>query len=144
MSTENNELVTRLRYLADRVNPEPGGLMREAADALEAKVDTRDDEHDEKLAELLQREYRSGTTVTNCMAHSGDIAKRPDDCSRCRTDLRNHMNQAIAINEFLNTWKDNAAELLATLDGALASMRERIRTKAQDALDRRDAASKRT
>lgn len=65
------------------------------------------------ITELLDRKYSQGVTVTNCVTHIGtDITKRPDDCALCLSDLRNYMNRCIAVNAWLNTWKDDATKLL--------------------------------
>lgn len=68
------------------------------------------------VTKLLDRKYSQGVTVTNCVLHMGDdITKRPDDCKLCLSDLRNHMNRCIAVNAWLNTWKDDATEILGRI-----------------------------
>jgi len=68
-----------------------------------------------KTQELLERQYIAGASVTNCLTHMGlEITKRPDDCRLCLSDLRNHMSRAIRINEWLNTWKNDATQLLSS------------------------------
>ncbi len=67
----------------------------------------------EIVMELLDRKWIGGSRVTNCVAHmSLPIDKRPDECRLCLTDLRNHMNYCIAVNDWLNTWKADAEKLL--------------------------------
>lgn len=66
--------------------------------------------------ELLSREYHRGTTVTNCVVHIDmAITARPDDCRLCKADVRNTLSHAIAVNEWLNEWKDDATEVLQSL-----------------------------
>lgn len=69
--------------------------------------------YQDQLDELLSRTYHRGTTVTNCVVHMGmAITARPDDCRLCNADVRNTLSQAIAINEWLNEWKDDATAML--------------------------------
>lgn len=66
--------------------------------------------------ELLMREYRGGTTVTNCVIHMGrDLTDRPEDCRLCHTDVSNALARAIRINEWLNRWKDDASDYMRSL-----------------------------
>lgn len=59
--------------------------------------------------ELLSREFPTGTSVTNCVAHMGlSILERDDDCRLCRTDIRNVLSRALRANEWLNEWKEDA------------------------------------
>lgn len=61
------------------------------------------------IQELIRRPYSQGTTVTNCVMHSNQpITSRSDDCRLCRTDVVNVLSRALAANEFLNKWKDEA------------------------------------
>lgn len=70
----------------------------------------------EQAAEILKRNWNGGTRVTNCVAHMGQpIDKRPDECRLCLTDLRNHLDYCIAVNEWLNRWKDDAEKVLKTI-----------------------------
>lgn len=63
--------------------------------------------------ELLDREFVTGTRVTNCVVHMHmDFKERPDNCKLCLTDLRNHLAHAVRVNEWLNTWKDDATKIL--------------------------------
>ena len=65
------------------------------------------------IDELINRPYSQGTTVTNCVAHSGQpITSRSDECRLCRTDVVNVLSRALRANEFLNTWKDDATKAL--------------------------------
>lgn len=67
----------------------------------------------EDAQELLGRKWIGGTRVTNCVAHMRQpIDKRPDDCHLCLTDLRNHLNYCISVNEWLNQWKTDAESLV--------------------------------
>lgn len=69
----------------------------------------------EKVRELLARECyeASGTKVVNCMAHYNRLlTDRPASCPLCATDVSNRLSDAIAVNEWLNKWKDDAATLL--------------------------------
>ncbi len=67
----------------------------------------------EQVSELLARRYGGGVQVTNCVIHMGlDITKRGDDCPRCLTDVRNVLHRAIAANEWLNQWKEDAEAVL--------------------------------
>ncbi len=67
----------------------------------------------EQVSELLARRYGGGVTVTNCVIHAGlDITKRGDDCPRCLADARNVLHRAIAANEWLNQWKEDAESVL--------------------------------
>lgn len=71
---------------------------------------------DPKVTELLERAYTQGTIVVNCVGHSPmKITERPIDCRLCRTDQLNTLRRALAANEWLNQWKDDAAALLAEL-----------------------------
>jgi hypothetical protein len=64
--------------------------------------------------ELLSRQYQGGSTVTNCVSHMRrSILDRDDECRLCRADVRNTLSRAIAANEWLNTWKEDAAKLIA-------------------------------
>jgi hypothetical protein len=66
--------------------------------------------------ELIDRKWNAGTRVTNCVMHMGrKIDERPDDCGLCLTDLRNHFNYALAVNDWLNQWKTDAELLLKKL-----------------------------
>jgi hypothetical protein len=66
-----------------------------------------------KVKALLEREFESGTRVTNCVLHmTKPFDQRPDDCRLCQADIRNHMMFAIRVNEWLNIWKDDAIALL--------------------------------
>ena len=63
--------------------------------------------------ELLERTFKHGTRVTNCVTHiSMPIDKRPDNCHLCLTDLRNHMNFCLGVNEYLNKWVEDAKAAL--------------------------------
>lgn len=63
--------------------------------------------------ELLSRQYVGGTSVTNCVVHIGlPILERPDDCHLCQADVGNALARAIRMNEWLNTWKDDATKIL--------------------------------
>ena len=67
------------------------------------------------VAELLSRECHEGggTKVINCIVHAGRVlTDRPTDCHLCSTDIQNRLRLAIAVNEWLNQWKDDATELL--------------------------------
>lgn len=67
------------------------------------------------LTDLLGRrcDVASGTKVINCVAHSTlKLTERPPDCRLCSVDIQNTMRDAIAINEWLNEWKQEAIELL--------------------------------
>ena len=68
----------------------------------------------EQRDELLTRQYPGGTTVTNCVVHMNlSILERPRDCQLCQADVRNTLSRAISMNEWLNTWKEDAAKLIA-------------------------------
>lgn len=72
----------------------------------------------EQISELLRRQCDAGggTKVINCVLHMGiSITERPDDCRLCFYDLRNHMRTAIAVNEWLNDWKQAAESVLKSL-----------------------------
>jgi len=68
------------------------------------------------LQELLARECHEGggTRVTNCVLHSHKaFDDRPYECRLCSVDIQNHLRVAVAINEWLNQWKDDATALLS-------------------------------
>ena len=68
------------------------------------------------VKDLLDRKWIGGTRVTNCVMHMGrKIDERPDDCALCLSDLRNHMNYCISVNEWLNKWKEDAEQQLKKL-----------------------------
>ena len=65
-----------------------------------------------RVDELLQRQYYGGVTVTNCVVHmGGSILDRPRECELCQSDIRNTLSRCIGMNEWLNTWKDDATKL---------------------------------
>jgi hypothetical protein len=69
----------------------------------------------EEINELLLRECHEagGTKVINCVRHMGmSLTSRPTNCELCATDVKNRFADAIAVNEWLNTWKDDAEALL--------------------------------
>lgn len=64
--------------------------------------------------ELLARRYDGGVSVTNCIKHMHlSLLDREDDCRLCQADVRNHLSEAIAINKWLNEWKEEATILLS-------------------------------
>ena len=66
--------------------------------------------------EILERKWSGGTRVINCVVHmTQPIDKRPEDCRLCLTDLRNHMNYCMSVNEWLNRWKDDAVKVLRSV-----------------------------
>lgn len=69
-----------------------------------------------KIRELLARSCSegSGTRVTNCIVHMHrNLTDRPSECHLCAADVSNHLRLAIAINEWLNRWKDDASAVLS-------------------------------
>lgn len=69
----------------------------------------------EAAAELLSRtcDIGGGTRVTNCVQHMNrELTNRPTDCPLCASDVQNQLSRAIAINGWLNQWKDDADRLL--------------------------------
>lgn len=65
------------------------------------------------LDELLSRTLSAGSRVTNCVIHMDrKITERSKECNLCNYDVANYLSRAIAINEWLNQWKDDATELL--------------------------------
>lgn len=66
-----------------------------------------------KVEELLNRRYNIGSIIINCIGHSGlSLLNRPRNCELCQTDIVNQLSLAIKVNEFLNTWKDDATLIL--------------------------------
>jgi len=69
----------------------------------------------QKIAELLERKCNvlGGTKVLNCVVHiSRSLLDRPGDCALCAVDVRNKLSDAIEVNKWLNTWKDDAVAIL--------------------------------
>jgi len=73
----------------------------------------------ERIQELIARECNEagGTKITNCMVHQGrPLTDRPNDCRLCSSDVQSRLADAIAINEWLNKWKDDATKVLENLE----------------------------
>lgn len=82
---------------------------------------------DAKKEELLNREcgIGGGTKVTNCVMHmSLPLTNRPSDCRLCSTDIQNRLGIAIAINEWLNVWKEDAEKYLKSGEGVATSRKD--------------------
>lgn len=76
------------------------------------------------LEDLLGRrcDIGGGTRVVNCVAHSRrPLTERPFECSLCCVDVMTHLRLALGINEWLNKWKDDATEVIRTLQSANAA-----------------------
>lgn len=72
----------------------------------------------ENIQELLSRtcDVNNGTKVTNCIQHMNrSLFERPSDCKLCATDVANRLRTACDVNEWLNTWKDDAERILRYL-----------------------------
>ena len=72
----------------------------------------------EQIAELLSRECHEsgGTQVINCVVHMGrTLTDRPADCALCCADIQNRLRLAIAVNAWLNEWKQAAESILKTV-----------------------------
>lgn len=68
-----------------------------------------------ELQELLTRhcDEGRGTKVINCVVHMGtNLTERPTGCQLCAGDTQNQLRLAIAINAWLNQWKDDAEAIL--------------------------------
>lgn len=67
-----------------------------------------------RIEELVSRTYPGGgTQVTNCLAHMHrDRTDRPTECALCSADTQNYLRRAIAVNVWLNTYKDDAERVL--------------------------------
>jgi hypothetical protein len=80
------------------------------------------------IREILERQCyaASGTKVTNCVRHMHlDLTERPTSCELCAADVRNRLSDAIAVNEWLNKWKDDASAILeATREQAVEQIEE--------------------
>jgi len=66
--------------------------------------------------ELLQRicHTGTGTQVVNCVIHMHrGLTDRPAECHLCAVDTQNRLRLAITVNEWLNTWKEDATALLS-------------------------------
>lgn len=67
------------------------------------------------LEELLSRECHqlSGTKVINCVMHlPAPLTDRPPGCHLCSVDVQNRLRDCIAVNEWLNQWKQDAIAYL--------------------------------
>jgi hypothetical protein len=73
--------------------------------------------------ELLARQFNPGATATNCVVHASmALTDRPPDCRLCLTDLRNALERAWRVNEWLNVWRDDATSVLVRQEAALTQL----------------------
>lgn len=66
------------------------------------------------IADLLTRQCNigGGTQVTNCLVHiRRSLTDRPSDCQLCSTDIQNRLRLSIAVNGWLNQWKEDATRM---------------------------------
>lgn len=70
----------------------------------------------EKIKEILDRPFESGSRVTNCVSHMHiDWHDRPKSCELCTIDMANTLNFAVSVNKFLNQKIDDAKAALTTI-----------------------------
>ena len=90
------------------------------------------------IEEVVSRtcNLQSGTTVTNCVQHMGRaIISRPPDCRLCAADVASKLQVALAVNAWLNLWKDDAEKLLR---GVLKSKQTEVWKLLKEAADHLD------
>lgn len=72
----------------------------------------------EKTQELLARSYDAKLPISNCAKHKNvKITDRSIDCPMCAADMRDMMRAALAANQWLCKWQEDAIELLKIPSG---------------------------
>jgi hypothetical protein len=76
-----------------------------------------------------------GAKVINCVRHDNlPLTQRPNYCELCSTDISNHLNLAVAVNSWLNDWKDRAKALMRQQQDEIDALKRSARSQPRTSL----------